>query len=303
MITREEVREHLTGPFASLSIVFNRDGSIDYDGLRSLIDAGISGGGKTVLLTYGDSLFSLLTDEEIADVTRAVVEHTADRAMVVAADGGWATGKTVEFAGFARKAGADVLMVKPPIWAGSCTVNTFVEHFATVAEQMPVMLVTNVFDGRHETGFQTIERLRDEVENVVAIKDDQGGPFAAKMTAMVGDKWAVFSGGTKQRHLEIVHHGAVGYMSNFVTFRPSVTSEYWSAVQRGDWESAGKVVSDHDRPLMDYIGKLPGGFDAGIHGILELCGIAGRWRRKPYYSLNDAEMEQLQDFVKGRGWL
>ena len=89
MISQEQVRDNLSGPIASLSTVFNRDGSIDYDGLRSLIDADISGGTKTILLTWGDSLFSLLTDDEIAEVTKVVVEHTGTRAMVVAADGTW----------------------------------------------------------------------------------------------------------------------------------------------------------------------------------------------------------------------
>ena len=89
MISHEEVREHLSGPVASLSTVFNRDGSIDYDCLRNLIDADISGGSKTILLTGGDGLFSLLTDNEIAEVTSVVVEHTGGRAMVVATDGTW----------------------------------------------------------------------------------------------------------------------------------------------------------------------------------------------------------------------
>ena len=303
MISHEKVREHLTGPIASLNTVFNRDGSIDYGGLRSLIDADISGGTKTILLTYGDSLYSLLTDDEIADVTKAVVEHTGDRAMVVAADAGWWTGKTVEFARYARDVGADVLMVKPPTWAASWTEDTFVEHYASVAKEIPVMLVTNVFFGATELGLRTIERVRDKVENVVSIKDDIHGEFVRKMTALVHEKWAVFAGGGKQTHLEMVHYGAIGFMSTFIMFHPRVTADYWGAIERGDWEMAAKVIEDHDWPFMDYLLNLRGGFDAGIHGVLELYGVAQRWRRNPYYSLNDGEMEQLRDFFQARGWL
>jgi hypothetical protein len=36
-----------------------------------------------------------------------------------------------------------------------------------------------------------------------------------------------------------------------------------------------------------------GGFDAAMHGAMELLGLCGRWRRKPYYSLSDAEMDRL----------
>ena len=125
-----------------------------------------------MLLTYGDSLFSLLTDDEIAEVKRVVAGHTGDHAMVVAADGGWATPKTVEFANYVRDVGADVLMVKPSVWGGSCTVDTFVEHYAVVAEHIPVMVVTNVWAGNTDLGLRTLEVLRDKVDGIVAIKDD-----------------------------------------------------------------------------------------------------------------------------------
>ena len=79
MISREEVREKLTGPIASLTTPFTRDGEIDYLGLRKLIDGNLEGGSNSSLLTYGDSLFSLMTDDEIAEVTRVVAEHTGKR--------------------------------------------------------------------------------------------------------------------------------------------------------------------------------------------------------------------------------
>ena len=94
---RAEARHHLTGPIPSCPVPFHEDGAIDYDGLRNFIDFVIDADARTILLTYGDSLFSLLTDDEVADVTRAVVEHTAGRAMVVAADRQWATPKALEF--------------------------------------------------------------------------------------------------------------------------------------------------------------------------------------------------------------
>jgi len=56
-------------------------------------------------------------------------------------------------------------------------------------------------------------------------------------------------------------------------------------------------------PFFDLIGQLPGGFDSGMHGKMELFRIAKRWRRKPYYSLNDEEMERLADFFKSKSLL
>ncbi|MBI4025349.1 MAG: hypothetical protein HY360_10250 [Verrucomicrobia bacterium] len=40
------------------------------------------------------------------------------------------------------------------------------------------------------------------------------------------------------------------------------------------------------------------GLIASMHGLFELAGIAGRWRRPPYHSLTDPEMTRLKAFVK-----
>jgi len=50
----------------------------------------------------------------------------------------------------------------------------------------------------------------------------------------------------------------------------------------------------YEHPFFDTIFSLPRGFDAGMHGMLELHGICKRWRRPPFYSLSDAEMERLR---------
>lgn len=303
MMSRAEVREALTGPVASLSTPFTQNGDVDYAGLRKLVDGNLAGGSKSALLTYGDSLYTLLSDDEIAEVTRVVADQTGKRGLTVAADGGWWSGKTVEFARYCREVGADVLMVKPPIWGGSVTVDTLVAHYKEVAAEIPVMLVTNIWAADPAQGLKTIEVLLDKVAGIVAIKDDILGQFVRQMTAMVSSEWAVFAGGQKQNHLDTVHYGAVGYMSTFVTFHAPVTRLYWDAIERGNWTAAAKVVAEHDWPFFEYIGGLQGGFDAGMHGLLELTGTAGRWRRKPFYSLNDEELEGLRAFCQSHGWL
>ena len=303
MISRAQVREALTGPVSSLKTPFKRDGAIDYHGLRKLIDGNLDGGSKSSLLTYGDSLFSLITDNEIADVTKIVAEHTGNKGLTVAADGGWWTGKTVDFARYCREVGVDVLMVKPPILGSSSTVETSIPFYEAVAKEIPVMLVSNIWADDIAKGLKTVEVLLDKVPGIVAVKDDVLGEFVRKMTAIAGDQWAVFAGGQKQNHLDIVHYGAIGYMSTFVSFYPSITHIYWDAVRRGAWADAANVITDHDWPFFDYLSGLQGGFGAGMHGILEIFGIAERWRRPPYYSLSDSELEELKGFCQSRCWL
>ena len=293
MRSSQELRSLLTGPVTSLHTPFTRDGEIDYSGLRGLVDRGIDAGSSTMMLTYGDSLFSLLTDSEVADVTRVVAEHTAGRAAVIAADRIWWTGKTVAFAQYAREVGADLLMVLPPDWAGSCTVETFVAHYAAAAAEIPVMVVTNVFNRSHAMGLEVLRRLRDEAPGVVAIKDDLVGSFARKMALLLHGHWAIISGGQKENHFDLVHYGCDGYLSTMVTFAPQITQAYWQAVRTTDWDGAARIIREYDMPYFEYVLKVVGSFDAALHGTYELFGLAERWRRPPYHSLTEEQMEEL----------
>jgi len=304
MIDRARVREALTGPISSVRTPFNRDGSIDYDGLRQAIDFNIGAGSKTMLLTAGDSHYIALSDAEIAEVSRTVVEHTAGRAVVVTADRHYTTRQAVPFAEYCAEIGSDVHMVLPPDWAASCTTETLTEHYAAVARRIPVMIVTGVFSTRGEAfGLRTLEMILDRVENVVAVKDDVCGTFARRLGLLAHDRWALFAGGQKQNHMNMHPYGCDGYLSTFVIFKPEIAHRYWSAVQGNDLSAAAAVIRDYDLPFFDLIMGVTGGFDAGLHGVLELFGICKRWRPPPYYSLSDAEMVALADGLRNIGVL
>lgn len=306
MINCEEVRHALTGPIMSLCTPFLSNGDIDYDGIRRILDYTIEEGRtKTVVLTNGDSLFTIMTDEEIAEEAKVVIEHTAGRAMVVASDDFWWTGKDIEFARHVRDLGADMLMVRPPDWAFSCTVDTIVEHYAAIAEQgIPLMLVTNFLKERPlPMSCELLKKLRNEVGGIYAVKDDICGEFGRRLGLLVYDRWALISSGSKRDVVNAMPYGCDGYMSNFILFYPDVAHNFWQAIRANDMVGIRKIIREYDVPCWDFITNFPGGCDAVIHGILELNGLCKRWRRKPYYSLSDKDMENLAVFLKGKNWL
>jgi len=304
MLDAQAVRQALTSPVPSIFTPFCRDGAIDYDAVRNYIDFSIAGGSRSIILTYGDSHYGVLDDEEVGQLTRAVVEHTAGRAMVVAAARCWGTTKVGEFAKYVREIGGDMLMVRPFPWPGSYTVETMAEYYLAVADSIPLMIVTSVF-GQYSTkfGLDVIKRVMQATKAVVAVKDDLCGEFARKLCLLVHDRWPVIAGGQKQNHLNALPYGCDGYLSVFSSIKPRVAHDYWNAVQAGNLADAKDVIARYDMPFFDFARTLTGGYDAGIHGALELFGVAKRWRRKPNYSLNDEEMERLAEFFKERSLL
>ncbi len=294
----EEVRHNLSCPVASIRTLFTRNGDLDEKNIRNYLDFCIQAGSKTVMLTHGDSLFSTLTEKEIADLTRLVVEQTAGRAMVIAATDIWHTQKAIEFAEYCSDIGVDVLMALPCDWAGSCTCETVAQYYKAVSEHIPVMAVTNIFIPRGiDFGISTLKETLRIGAKVVAVKDDYGNDFARKMSLLVHDEMAVIAGGQKQHHLNMHHYGCDGYLSTFITFKPGIANKYWNFIQNDNYAAAKDIIRDYDMPYFGYAIKSKGGFDAIMHGVYELFKMGQRWRRKPYYSISDEEMDNLKQFL------
>ena len=303
-IDREKIRQSLTGPIMSICSPFLPAGDVDFEGLQNIIDFGINAGSKTMLLTAGDSHYVCLSDQEIAQITKITCQQTAGRAMVVAADRYHSTARAIEFAKYAAEHGAEVLMCLPPDWGASCTPQSLADHYHQVSRHIPVMIVTNVFNSRGiEFGLKTLQLTLEQADGVVAIKDDMCGEFGRRMAMLVHDSWAVMSGGEKQNHIAIWPYGCDGYLSTFMSFKPEISHHYWQAIQANDLTAAIQVIKDYEIPFNDFTETLTGTSDAAMHGALELFGLAKRWRRKPYYSLNDQEMERLADFFKSKSLL
>ena len=290
-----EIRAALSGPWPTIRTPFTQSGDIDYPSLYKMLDFMIEEGkAKAIVLTWGDSLFSILTDDEIAQLTKIVTQHVKNRAFVVAATGAWWTGKSVDFAKYCREIEADMLMALPPNWPQSTsTVDTLVAYYQAVSEHIPVMVVAAF-------GLELIGRLLRETPRVMALKDDFSGEFIRKACLLAHDHWALSAGGRKENHMNMYPYGVDGYLSTFITFKPDIAWHYWQAIETDDIEVATAVIRDYDMPFFDYITKVEGSFDAAMHGIYELFGLAKRWRRPPYHSLTDEQMEQLAEFLKSK---
>ena len=126
-----------------------------------------------------------------------------------------------------------MLMVLPPDWAASTTCESLVQHYKDISERIPVMLVTNLFLRRSdELGLDVVRTLlEEEVDGIMAVKDDVCGDFGRKLAAMCHDEWAVFPGGQKRYHLEMGVDQCTGYMSTYLKFKPEVSHRYWQAIQ------------------------------------------------------------------------
>ncbi len=289
MAKPQAIRDLLNGPVNSIPTPFFIDGQIDWQGVRNIIEVGISGGSSVSLLTYGDSQYDHLSDDEVTELTRCLVDQVRGRALTVAATRRWPNDKAVDFARLCREVDIDVLMVLP---SDHATPKGKIEHYRAVAEIMPVMLV----------GWPPYEILDAvvDVPNVCCFKEDGAIDYAPDTMQKYGHIWKFMTGGGLWRNFTQWPWNPA-FFCYFSSFAPHVAERYWGAYQRLDVVEAARIIREIERPFAALASKTDGGFQALWRATLELNQISSRYLRSPMVSATDSEVEQLRDLIDQLG--
>lgn len=287
----EEIKALLDGPVNSIFTSFLPDGEVDWAGVRNQIEVGISGGSGVSLLTLGDSQLGYMSEAEVAELTRVLVNQTRGRALTVAATGMWWTGQVRKFAEFCRGLGVDVLMNLPPI--NAMTSPGLAAHYKSVAEIVPIMLVGT-------PPLETLDALLD-TSNICCFKEDGSEDYGIDVSWRYGKRLKLMTGGLLWRHYTQWPYGCRAFFSWPSCFKPEIAARYWSAVQSGDQPAVQSILQNTDKPYFDRCGGFRGGNQAVQRAILELHGIASRYLRPPLVSVPDAEMDKVRELAADLG--
>lgn len=294
------IKENLAkSPVPSIRTPFLPNGDIDFNGLRNMVDFLVEEAKVgTLLITNGDSLLTVMDDKEVEEITKVVIEQNKGRAMVIASGKAWHTKKNVEFFNFAREAGVDVGALLLADWAQSCGEAEILDAVRACGKVMPTMVLTNLISGRGIplSVFKTL--VAEKTPGFIGIKDDVCGQYGRDLATILDNQYAFLSGGMAVNHFDVAHYGCDGYLSVFISFYPQLCAKYWELYQNKDYAACAKWIAEVEQPFENMLASNGLEFDATIHGMMEIAGVCGRYRRAPYHSLTDAEMEILKAYSK-----
>ena len=278
---------------------FFQNGEIDWKSTANMLENCIAGGAKALLVTYGDSLLHILSDREALELNRFVAQVAGGRAMVIACSKQWNHAEMLEFAQKSKEDSCDLIIPFYPNWCGGLDKDAVVACMKELGAVMPVMLLSCMMGGG--IPLSILDRLSAD-DGLVAMKDDVGQPYGKNLLAHIRDKMAYLSGGRAFNFLDTAAYGADGYLSVYARMYPQVSNAFWNAYTSGDMKEAIALVEKYDIALFaDFIAKNGLDFSAVIQGMYETAGVGSRWRRFPYSSLTDAQMEKLKAFVHEKG--
>jgi 4-hydroxy-tetrahydrodipicolinate synthase len=217
-----------------------RDGRVDEEAYRELIEAQIEGGTSAIVPcgTTGES--ATLSIEEHNRVIDIAIEAVRKRVPVIAGTGGNSTQEAIELTGHAKEAGTDATLQVTPYY-NKPTQEGLYRHFRAIAEEVPIPQVVYNVPGRTSVNLlpETVARLA-EIPEIVAIKEASGN--LGQMTEVIqlaGDKITLLSG-DDNLILPVLSIGGKGVISVVANIVPSDTAGIINDWEKGDIAGATK---------------------------------------------------------------
>lgn len=242
----------IKGSIVAIVTPMFEDGSLDKDGLRSLIDWHVDEGtdGIVIVGTTGES--ATVNPEEHVELIKLTVDHVAGRIPVIAGSGGNSTLEAIALTRAAKEVGADASLQVVPYY-NRPTQEGMYRHFKAIAEAVDLPVILYNVPGRTvaDMSNETIVRLAP-IDNIVGVKDATGNiGRGIELLRMVDKSFAVYSGDDPTA-MALMFCGGAGNISVTANVAPRAMHELCVAAMAGD---IARAVEINNR-VLDLHAKL-----------------------------------------------
>jgi 4-hydroxy-tetrahydrodipicolinate synthase len=275
---------------------FNKDGSIDWAGVEKLAQHLVDTGHDGIAVNGTTGEAPTTKSSEKLEIIKVVKKVVGSKIQVLSGAGDNETAYTVEQAKRSQDAGADGLLVVTPYYNKPPQAG-IEAHFRAVAAatDLPIMM----YDIPGRTGVEiesdTIVKLFETVDNIVALKDAKGN-IAATSWVIKRCGVPVYSG-DDILNLPFLSVGAVGFVSvcgHTVGLQLKAMLDAWFA------GNSAKALEIHQQLLPVFTGTFRTQGAILTKAAMSLMGLPGGTTRLPLVDATEAQIEQLRkDLIAG----
>jgi len=288
--------KELLGTGVALVTPFNEDKSVDFDGLKRLVNYQIDNGINYLVILGTTGEPATLTFEEKEQVKATVVSANNGRLPIVLGIGGNNTMavveelKTTDLSDFSA-----ILSVSP--YYNKPTQEGIYQHFKAVSEASPIPIILYNVPSRTGVNVEptTVIRIAEDFKNIVAIKEAAGDII--QVQRLIKSKPANFMviSGDDMIALPMVLAGGAGVISVIGQGLPKDFSEM---IQLGLNGNVAEANALHYKVMdsIDYI--FEEGNPAGIKALLKINNICSDNVRLPLVKASYDLQQKLNIFVK-----
>ena len=277
----------ISGSYVALVTPFC-DGEVDYDTLAELVEFQIASGtqGLVPCGTTGES--PTLSHDEQDRVTALVTEKAAGRVPVIAGTGSNATREAVQLTQHAKDCGADACLVVNPYYNKPTQQGMF-EHIERIAEVgLPIVLYNIPSRCGIELAVETVVRMYEQIEQVVAIKEATGKLDVSGALAAACD--ITILSGDDSLTLPICSVGGSGVISVLANILPREVRKLCDDIDAGDAEAA---CEQHLRLLPAFKAMFVETNPIPVKAAMAMAGMVADELRLPMTPLSDRHRPAL----------
>ena len=288
-----------TGAMVALATPF-QNGELDFETLDELISFQLENGIDGIVPVGTTGECPTLSHKEHKQVVERVVKTVAGEVPVIAGSGSNSTKEALELTEFAKKVGADATLQVDPYY-NKPTQEGFYQHFKTIAETVDLPVVLYDIPGRCGAGMtpDTIVRLAEDVENIVALKDATGKLDHVSEVATRCDITIV--SGDDSLTLPIASVGGKGVISVVANIVPADVKAMTDLILEGDLVSArqwhNKLFALSKGLLSLATNPIP------IKAAMAMLNMASEELRLPMVSMDESKKAILRQALKDYGLL
>ncbi len=291
----------ISGSIVALATPMHDDGSVDYAGLRKLIDWHVAEGTDCigVVGTTGES--PTVNVDEHREIIRVAVEHADKRVPIMAGCGANATREAIELAKFARDVGADCQLQVVPYYNRPTQEGQY-QHFKAIAEatgDLPIVLYNvpgrTVADMAHDT----VLRLT-QVQGIVGIKEATGNLERGQWLLRDAPKGFAIYSGDDPTAVALMLCGGHGNVSVTANIAPRLMHELCVAAMAGNRSRAMEIqfqLMPVHRHLFVEANPIP------LKWAMARMGLCGGALRLPLTQLTEANRPVVEAALRASGLL
>jgi 4-hydroxy-tetrahydrodipicolinate synthase len=285
---------HGTG--VALVTPFNADGSVDYEGLKSLINYQIDGQVEYLVSLGTTGEASTLNKDEKKKIWAYTAEINNGRVPLVAGLGGNNTAELVaEIKAFDTNGYEAILSASP--YYNKPTQEGIYQHYKAVSEASALPLILYNVPGRTASNMSaaTTCRLATDFENIIAIKEASANFDQFNEILRDKPKDFLLISGDDPAALPMIAMGAVGVISVIGNALPKKFSDMIRLCLQSDYATAAPLhLSLVELTRMIFAEGNP----AGVKAALKHLGVCGDAVRLPLVPVSDGLASQIIEQVK-----
>ncbi len=218
-----------------------KNGVIDYESFKKLIDWQISEGIDAIVVAGTTGEGSTLTDEEHKAVIKFAVDTVTGRVPVIAGTGSNDTTYAIELTKYACEVGADAVLLITPYY-NKATQNGMIASFESIANASTKPCI--LYNVPSRTGCNLLPSSVAKLAkhpNIVGVKEASGNiSQIAEIAALCGDEIDIYSGNDDQI-VPVMSLGGKGVISVLANVVPADTSKICKTYLKGDTNTALKL--------------------------------------------------------------